>query len=299
MKNNLDLSKILKDCPEGMELDCLMYEDVYFDYVDELNIIHCYIQHETHRTSLTFNQHGTPNSDIKSKCVIFPKGKTSWEGFQRPFIDGDIVYLDFGYYYKITIFKKQYLDFLYYHASLMDNNILSVNTGNSDICMSNLKEIRFATEEEKLKLFQTIKDNGYKWNETTKTLEKLILPKFKVGDIVQDKDIYKVRITEVNVEDELYGYESIIASGIGGFSFNEQDNWELIPNKSNPNHLKRFDDMTRQEEIEQQAFAYYESCSDEDIAKQKAFIEGAKWADKTMIEKIEELFKDFIESIRL
>lgn len=299
MKNNLDLSKILKDCPEGMELDCLMYEDVYFDYVDELNIIHCYIQHETHRTSLTFNQHGTPNSDIKSKCVIFPKGKTSWEGFQRPFKDGDIVYLDFGYYYKITIFKRHYREFLHYHASLMDNNILSVNTGNSDIiCTSYLKEIRFATEEEKLKLFQMIKDNGYKWNETTKTLEKLILPKFKVGDIVQDKDIYKVRITEVNVEDELYGYESIIASGIGGFSFNEQDNWELIPNKSNPNHLKRFDNMTRQEEIEQQAFAYYESCSDEDIAKSKGFIEGAKWADKTMIEKIEELFKDFIESIR-
>lgn len=299
MKNNLDLSKILKDCPEGMELDCLMYEDVYFDYVDELNIIHCHIQHETHRTSLTFNQHGTPNSDIKSKCVIFPKGKTSWEGFQRPFIDGDIVYLYFGHYYIIAIFKRQNREFIHYHASLRDNNVLSVNTGNSDIIFTSyLKEIRFATEEEKLKLFQMIKDNGYKWNETTKTLEKLTVPKFKVGDIVQDKDIYKVRITEVNVEDELYGYESIIASGIGGFSFNEQDNWELIHNKSNPNHLKRFDNMTRQEEIEQQAFAYYESCSDEDIAKSKAFIEGAKWADKTMIEKIEEIFKDFIESIR-
>lgn len=43
--------------------------------------------------------------------------------------------------------------------------------------------------------------------------------------------------------------------------------------------------MKREEEIEQQAFVYYESCSDEDIAKSKGFIEGAKWADETMIDK--------------
>ena len=43
--------------------------------------------------------------------------------------------------------------------------------------------------------------------------------------------------------------------------------------------------MTREEEIEQQAFVYYESCSDEDLAKSKGFIEGAKWADETMIER--------------
>ena len=33
-----------------------------------------------------------------------------------------------------------------------------------------------ATEEEKQKLFKAIKDNGYKWNSETKTLEKLIEP---------------------------------------------------------------------------------------------------------------------------
>lgn len=30
---------------------------------------------------------------------------------------------------------------------------------------------------------------------------------------------------------------------------------------------------------------YYESCSDEDVAKSKGFIAGAKWAEKTMIVK--------------
>ena len=36
-----------------------------------------------------------------------------------------------------------------------------------------------ATEEEKQKLFKAIKDNGYEWNPETKTLEKLIEPKFR------------------------------------------------------------------------------------------------------------------------
>ena len=52
-KEKINIAELLKDCPKGMELDCAMYEDVHFDYVDELNIIHCYIQRGTHKTSLT------------------------------------------------------------------------------------------------------------------------------------------------------------------------------------------------------------------------------------------------------
>ena len=98
MENKINVAKILKDCPKGMELDCLIYEDVYFDYVNELNIIHCYIQHETHKTSLTFNQYGTPNSDIKSKCIIFPKGKTTLEITYR-----DGVAID-----SVVVFKPEF-----------------------------------------------------------------------------------------------------------------------------------------------------------------------------------------------
>ena len=29
----INIAELLKDCPSGMELDCTMYEDVYFDYV--------------------------------------------------------------------------------------------------------------------------------------------------------------------------------------------------------------------------------------------------------------------------
>ena len=99
--------------------------------------------------------------------------------------------------------------------------------------------MRLATEEEKEKLFNAINDNGYKWNHETKTLEKL--PKFKVGDVIQDIDTYKVKITEVSIEDECYEYESMEIKGIGSIGFSEQDNWELVPNKFDITTLKPFD----------------------------------------------------------
>ena len=185
MKEKLNIAEILKNCPKGMELDCTMYEDVYFDYVDELNIIHCYVQYETHKASVTFNIHGAYNSAIKSKCVIFPKGKTTWEGFHRPFKDGDILAYD-NRFAPATVFIYRYYDnrlntSYFVGLSGLTGRFYKDATGALD--GYNLS-VRFATEEEKQKLFDAIKANGYKWNAETKTLDKLIEPKFKVGDKV-------------------------------------------------------------------------------------------------------------------
>lgn len=183
MGNKINVSELLKNCPQGMELDCVMYEDVYFDHVDALNIIHCYIQNEGFKTSITFNQHGTPHSDVKSKCVIFPKGKTTWEGFQRPFKDGDVIYN-----------RLQKKICIYY---LCEDEVPRIkgcryNESNPRLQFEKLKytipiaiqDYRLATGEEKMKLFKAITDNGYRWNPETKTLEKLL--KFKDGDVVVD-----------------------------------------------------------------------------------------------------------------
>lgn len=174
----LNIAEILRHCPKGMELNCTMYEDVYFDYVDELNIIHCYIQRETHKTSITFNQYGTFYSDIKSKCVIFPKGKTTWEGLQRPFKDGDVVYVQANYEY-IAIYKELSNDYLYEYA-IVSGNRFQCDTTNPLTHRDNVRKMRFATEEEKQELFKAIKDNGYKWNSETKTLKKLEVNKFDI-----------------------------------------------------------------------------------------------------------------------
>lgn len=178
----INIAELLKDCPRDMELGCTVYEDVYFDYIGKLNIIHCYIQYEKFKMPITFNQYGTVDHDIKAKCVIFPKGKTTWEGFQRPFKDGDIVF----YNNYVGIFKK-WIDETTFrnYVDVKINGKLSVlchNTNNfgKDITI----EARLATEEEKQKLFDVIKEKGYKWNDKTKTLEQLIVQNFKDGDIL-------------------------------------------------------------------------------------------------------------------
>lgn len=232
----INIAELLKNCPKGMELNCALYEDVYFDYIDKFNVIYCYIQHETHKTSIVFNPYGTIDSEVKSKCVIFPKGKTTWEGFHRPFKDGDIVA---GKNYAcsyITIFRKFINnDSFSHHVCLTSFGKFNVDD------ISDNANLRFATKEEKQKLFDAIKDKGYKWNPETKTLEKLVKPKFKVGDIVKDKSDYKAKIVEVCEDDECYAYESLIMHGIGSISFNDQDSFELVPNKFDITTLKPFE----------------------------------------------------------
>lgn len=229
MEAKMNIAELLKDCPKGMKIDCTMYEDVYFDYVDEFNIIHCYIQGENYVTSITFNQYGTPNSYIKSKCVIFPKGKTTWEGFFPPckFKDGDVAISVIGDIHLLRTANSSYCAYRQSFKTLDKTITTAVNV------------VRLATEEEKAKLFQAIKDNGYKWNAETNTLEKL--PKFKVGDVIQDIDSYKVKITEVNIESECYGCELMISQSIGCINFNEQDEYELVPNKFDITTLKPFE----------------------------------------------------------
>lgn len=222
----INIAELLKDCPKGMELDCTMYEDVYFDYVDELNIIHCYIKNEGFKTSITFNQHGTPNSNIKSKCVIFPKGKTTWEGFHRPFMDGDVVfaiseYSDTSFEY-VAIFKQIRNNDLFVHCfySYRDD-IFGIQEYLCDDAI-----IRLATEEEKQKLFQAIKDNGYRWNTETKTLERLFVPKFKVWNMIKSKDSEPIINTITKVCENYYELDDGCT-----LPLNCQDNWEIVPGK--------------------------------------------------------------------
>ena len=178
MKNKINIAELLRNCPQGMELDCMMYEDVYFDYVDELNIIHCYIKNEGFRTSITFNQHGTPNSDIKSKCVIFPKGKTTWEGFVPPckFKDGDVVISTSNNIHLISCCDKNYGGWESCCGIIYDK-FDSTKT-------VHVIPTRLATEEEKQKLFDAIKANGYHWDTESKTLKNWTIQDAKDGDVV-------------------------------------------------------------------------------------------------------------------
>lgn len=189
----LNIAKLLKDCPKGLELDCTMYENVEFDYIEQspesAYPIHCLMKTNEGYNTLVFTHNGCNDRHPNAKCVIFPKGKTTWEGFQRPFKDGDVIFthancLNVGLSNTwISIFKENrnsgvatYVDYCNegkdYYTYLEDKGLLCEI---KDILLQ-----RFATKAEKQKLFDAIKANGYKWNPDTKTLEKLEVSKFDI-----------------------------------------------------------------------------------------------------------------------
>lgn len=225
----INVAELLIDCPQGMELDCTMYDNLYFDSLnsDYYGTINCYTLIDGIKTSINFTKYGTFNNHIGAKCVIFPKGKTTWEGFHRPFKDGDIVFYD----NCVSIFKEWGDETLFRNYVKVD--IINSRPVLCDKTFSNGKSIkresRFATEEEKIILFEVIKNNGYKWNPETKTLEKL--PKFKVGDRIVD--IYKKhlhcdsgsgKISQITDDKYIFTDGSYL-------HIKNQDKWRLVPNK--------------------------------------------------------------------
>lgn len=226
---NLNLVELLRDCPTGMELDSTMYDDITFDYVNtQQNRIYCAVGKSG---TVWFTPKGTVNLLPNAKCVIFPKGKTTWEGFVPPcqFKDGDIVFTNQGsiaiIYHKEGL-NPEYLSFCGLFPNKFDKDVLVIPK-------------RLATEEEKQKLFDAIKANGYTWNAETRTLEKLIVPKFKVGYRIKHIAGREEVATVTGIEKLHYNLDS--KGGTCSFSISLQDEWELLPNKFDISTLKPFD----------------------------------------------------------
>lgn len=230
MENRINIADLLRECPEGMELDCVLFDDVVFDEIDDDEYCGCPIVIKT-KEGETWNLTSTGcwDDSPSAKCVIFPKGKTTWEGFVPPrqFKDGDILATDIG---SVFLLNMRLNTDKYYgcYAGIG-------SSGAFHICERFVyKECcGLATEEEKAKLFQAIKDNGYKWNAETKTLEKLIQPKFKVGDKVRHKNNHGVVFTITNIGEDTY-----ICGAKAAFWFDDQDNYELVPNRFDINTLE-------------------------------------------------------------
>jgi hypothetical protein len=229
MENKINIAELLKDCPKGMVLDCTMFDDVTLLRVDDReDVTFPIILLREDGNSVILTKYGQCTNANSAKCVIFPKGKTTWEGFVSPckFKDGDIVYIKTkGHNHNefIIIFKEIKNDHIHKHVCFAYQVLY---TGPSAVGhLVDIEEIRIATEEEKQKLFDAIKANGYKWNAKTKTLEKLIEPIFKVGDRI--KWIKTGNIFEIiKILSNCY-----IAKYLGSditILFDRQDEYELV-----------------------------------------------------------------------
>lgn len=177
METKTNIAELLKDCPRGMELYSPMCGKCVFDRLNMGTII-CKKQNTQ---EITFTSEGYYMLPVFNdcECMIFPsKDQRDWSKFQRPFKDGDIItcgyiYENKDYIYtgilarEVTLIRGKY--FVCDYCSVGSDGFFSDGEGYCD----EVKWIRLATEEEKQKLFDAIKANGYKWNAETKTLEKI------------------------------------------------------------------------------------------------------------------------------
>ena len=230
MENKINIAEILKDYPKGTKLYSPLCGECYFDRLNNSTII-CKKQNAQ---SITFTSEGYYMLPVFNdcECLLFPsKDQRDWSKFQRPFKDGDILVDISGDIYICKIVSTY--NYCGSYASINSNGVfISYYTPFIE------DSTRYATEEEKQKLFDAIKANGYKWNAETKTLKKLIEPKFKVGDRIKNgKNI----ATIVRIYEDFYDVRFDSGIRIGSFTIGLQDDWELVPNKFDINTLVPFE----------------------------------------------------------
>ena len=316
MEQKINIAELLKDCPKGMELDCILFSaKVIYKGLSKRIPTHPIVVQTEHGFEFELTQYGQIHNIVGSNCVIFPKGKTTWEGFHKLFEPGDIVINDNNEHAFIYSGENDQFWECY----------CGVYCGTRDICINSKQwsdkrqELRLATEEEKEKLFQVIRDNGYHWNSKTKTLEKLfpynigtkvwvksdkeheyihtiigishnclgnleyevkeektgiivhypkelLIPittkelKFKAGDKVRHKNNHNLVFTITSIEEDSYGCGANLA-----LWFDDQDKYELIPDKFDINTLKPFDKvLVRDTDKRHWGIHFYEGYDKED-----------------------------------
>lgn len=235
MNENIDLTKILKDCPRGTKLYSLILGEVELYKIEEDEDYPIVIETITDQR-FRLAQDGRYFSDFDGECTLFPsKDQRDWERFVSPckFRDGDIVATSSGLHVFILKRKEvREIGYCYIGYNFKNNTLFPAAKWSFS---------RLATEEEKKKLFDAIKLNGYKWNAETKTLEKLVKPKFKVGDkIVNISRKYmgvsgtQAVISEITDNKYIFTDSSYI-------SISNQDSWKLVLDRFDPKTLKPFD----------------------------------------------------------
>lgn len=232
MENKINIAELLKDCPKGTKLYSPLVGECTLEHIHgELKKI---LISTSDGTTLTFNNNGIYFQIGNSECLLFPsKDQRDWSKFQRPFKDGDII--SNGLY--VAIFHKTgkpencvKSNVVYYHCWYNKKYIYNKFKAKKDFGIGIIEEFKYATEKEKQKLFNAIKDNGYKWNAETKTLEKLVESNEDVDDKIVMSGIYFDRENYADeVELHLNNYEIEIRDGKTYAIFKNQKTETLKP----------------------------------------------------------------------
>ena len=236
MENRINIAELLKDCPKGMELYSPIFGEVYLDKIRP----HLAIVVTTDKEQGDFKEEFLYDGryGMNGECMLFPsKGKTSWEGFHGPFKDGDIIAEDDG---RICIYKndEKIKNTANYYCGILSSGDFRIKDEKYPTRhFGPIEYYHLATEEEKQKLFDAIKANGFRWNSETKTLEKLVNPNFKVGNKIVRKGRKGIDypIEVLAIENGRYKLPAM------SMPIDSQDEWELVSDKFDITTLKPFE----------------------------------------------------------
>lgn len=231
----INIAELLKNCPKGTELYSPIFGNVY---LDEIRPHLAVVVRTSDKQKEEFLYDG--RFGINGECMLFPsKENRNWSTL-RPFKDGDVLAYQNPDYTNPSIYIhkcSQGLNTAFYVA-LSANGRFMVRDEDGEALHGNDPSARFATEEEKKKLFEAIKENGYQWDPETKTLEKLITLKFKIGDQIRAKGTNSyTKILGIKWDQTETYYETLLCK----ISVKDQDKFELVPNKFSISTLKPFE----------------------------------------------------------
>lgn len=242
MKNKINIAEILKNHSERTELYSPICGECYLDKIDSE-----YISVMTPTgEAFFFNYDGT--YCLLGEMMLFPsKENRDWSSVLKHPTNGDVVVAEDPESAQMFIVKE----YVYNEHNHMAKCYIGYEFGTDVIYEEgNWSFDRIATEEERKKLLDAIKTHGYKWNDETKTLEKLVEPKFKIGDKIVKKDCMDGTanpinpiVTITNVGDEFYYYSNENFIGVLPFMIpiKNQDEYILVNNKFDISTLKPFE----------------------------------------------------------
>ena len=90
MNENIDLTKILKDCPKYTKLYCSLYGEVLFRNINENNVEYPVIVYSSFYDSvISFTREGRYANTL-GECILFPsKDQRDWSKFTAPWYKKD------------------------------------------------------------------------------------------------------------------------------------------------------------------------------------------------------------------
>ena len=237
MNENIDLTKILKDCPKGWKFWSPFVGEVEFQCIFQTNV---FVNAKNDGKTWSFSADATfPLGDIKSpEIMLYPsKDQRDWSKFAAPWLEKQVD--------SLRVNDRAWL--------YLVSDVLTWKCGVGQyIDNPRVQELakRLCSEYAQKLYDPSVLSNSSNTGKNEQKSADKVEPKFKVGDKIRHKYNHNVCFTITDIEEDYY-----VCGASLSFCFANQDQYELIPNKQpkfDPKTLEPFDKILVRDSDEHQ-----------------------------------------------